>query len=573
MSQWQAEAVGEGMEYTENNVIHVEVRDMWKFEEVGTGESSSGGGAGPSVPVMTIRDESELGGQKFVELCDISELDAVPPPVEGDLGGCTISHKDKVNTAENETAKFQCTLCSKGFNKKLLLNSHMTLKHGITYVFIEKGRKVKLIRLPDEDIPKGKGHASTSKDVEQRVCEVLENKSDEDDEGFGCGYAVKVDTPAYHKAIERNEIPFAAFFPINSKTGYLLRVQEYGPNNNLLDPASRNDVIRAFQYHRQIGSSHTAGDLLPIVAFVRQYYNHTTRSTDISICSPENIPDLEMKYISQDNFTTIAFANPGSSCDRADDEEMDDEDPLPPPTPKPKRRDRRTKKEIEEAKMNAIKAAQPLLATSSNAHVEKNDNLQTENVEVSNLGGDEDREVTPTATVNDNADKIPQLIPEVVQPSLDVVETHNPPEMPLVESNPLPLILTQMKEKVERTDEESMHLDESVLPVTPSKATTPKSRKGDGKTGKGRGQKPRSTSKSTGLSSPKKPNSSQHVKITNVQEEPIDLSKNSNSLNDFNGQNDKGFASPVATRKRLAPSGPKRRGRPRKVKVDECSDN
>lgn len=106
-----------------------------------------------------------------------------------------------------------------------------------------------------------------------------------------------------------------------------------------------------------------------------------------------------------------------------------DEDPLPPPTPKPKRRGRRTKKEIEEAKMNAIKAAQPLLATSSNAHVEKNDNLQTENAEGSNLGGDEGREVTPTAAVNDNADNMPKLIPEVLQPSLDVVETHNPPGM------------------------------------------------------------------------------------------------------------------------------------------------
>ncbi|OXA45571.1 uncharacterized protein LOC118437878 [Folsomia candida] len=348
MSQWQVKA--DGMGYTENNV---EVRDMWKFEEVETVESSFGR-VGPSFQITMISDEPELG--------DISELDAVPP-VEGDLGGCTVSHQDQMNNAENGSVSqgvFQCTMCPEGFDKKLLLNNHMKKKHGINFVFTERGRKVKLVRLPEEDTPKGKGHASTSKDVEQRVCEVLENKSDEDEEGsgqgLGCGYAVKVDTPAYHKAIERNEIPFAAFFPINSKTGYLLRVQEYGPNNNLLDPASRNDVIRAFQYHRQIGSSYTAGDLLPIIAFVRQYYNHTTRSTDINICSPENIPDLELKYISRDNFTTIAFANPGnnvSSCDPTDDEEMDDEDPLPPPTPKPKRRGRRTKKEIEEAKVNA----------------------------------------------------------------------------------------------------------------------------------------------------------------------------------------------------------------------------
>ncbi|OXA45843.1 uncharacterized protein LOC118437901 [Folsomia candida] len=558
----------ERIRYTENNVIDVQVRDMWKFEEVETCESSSGRVVGPSFEITMINNESELGVQ------DISELNAVPPPGEGDLEGCTISHQDQINNAENGSVSqgvFQCIMCPEGFDKKLLLNNHMKKKHGINLVFTERGRKAKLVRLPEEDTPKGKGHASTSKDVEQRVCEVLENKSDEDEEGsgqwLGCGYAVKVDTPAYHMAIERNEIPFAAFFPINSKTGYLLRVQEYEPKNNLLNPASRNDVVRAFQYHRQISSSHTAGDLLPIVAFVHQYYNHTTRSTDINICSPENIPDLELKYISQDNFTTIAFGNSVSSCDPSDDEEMD-EDPLPPPTPKPKRRGRRTKKEIEEAKMNAIKAAQPLLATSSNAHVEKNDNLQTENAEVSNLGDDEGREVPPTAAVNDNADNRPKLIPEVVQPSLDVVETHNPPEMPLVESDPLPPVLTQMKVNVERTDEESMHLDESVLPVTPSKATTPKSRKGDGKTGKG--QKPRSTSKSTGLSSPKKPNSSLHVKITNVQDEPMDLSKRSNTHNDLEVEN-----GTDTTQKRPPPAGyatntalPTKRGLPRRLIFD-----
>lgn len=55
----------------------------------------------------------------------------------------------------------------------------------------------------------------------------------QNDDGIGCGFVIdKMEISAYLKAIQRNLVPFAAFFPASSPNPFLLRVTSLGAEEN-----------------------------------------------------------------------------------------------------------------------------------------------------------------------------------------------------------------------------------------------------------------------------------------------------------------------------------------------------
>ncbi|CAG7717469.1 unnamed protein product [Allacma fusca] len=220
-------------------------------------------------------------------------------------------HRESMNESASEEEEqettdlpFACTLCKKRFSRKLHLNNHMERHHGIKYVFTEKGRKVKLVRIPEgfkviegekldpcvekliTTIDKDKLHSIIGvEEIEPDETEqnqsgnnTMGSDDDADDNNrlndllngnakgpFGCGFLFrKINYQAYRVAMDKGETPFAAFYPPDRTNVYLFRVIPAGERQQLFLPATKRDVRNA------MGAKKDGGNfIIPLVAALK----------------------------------------------------------------------------------------------------------------------------------------------------------------------------------------------------------------------------------------------------------------------------------------------------------------
>ncbi|CAL8130604.1 unnamed protein product [Orchesella dallaii] len=254
-----------------------------------------------------------------------------------------------VSPHRTDDGSFPCTLCSQRFTRKLFLNNHMEEQHGVKYVFTERGRKVKLVRIPKnydpqnmEDldpsirklIKKSAGCHDLSKVVgvvtvpdpdEESVTQVTEAIAEdkngegekENEEGVECGFLVdRINTAPYQKALSRGEVPFCAFSPISTTCLYLLRIQDCSDSTrHMLVPASKEDVFSTPGALKRMNEQDTDCDesvsyKVAIVAIARQIYSEEEKQLVVSVDPPlrkdkEKITNV--KFLSLDKFADFAF--------------------------------------------------------------------------------------------------------------------------------------------------------------------------------------------------------------------------------------------------------------------------